>query len=203
MDRSHTGVRDFRKETCRATSRLQRTKKRNYCGADGQASRLAGGTRHRLEFCHAMAAGGQRGHRTDRRPGAKGYRRLSPDRGAKVEEAQRSNPKATQEEVARAAAVNPHSEPDRAWGPAWRRRPSLRFHSRASASSGRAGVSRGGCCLMTFPPLGATRVGSCTKGLIVAGCGRRNRLCQTNLSWIELLQPSAARSTPGQCRRCR
>jgi transcriptional regulator with XRE-family HTH domain len=37
---------------------------------------------------------------------AKGYRRLSPDRRAKVEEARRLNPKAKQEEVARAAGVS-------------------------------------------------------------------------------------------------
>ena len=67
----------------------------------------------------------------------------------------------------------------------------------------RYGVSRGGCCLMTFPPLGANTSRLLCKGVIGARCGRRNRLCQTNLSWIELLQPSAARWTPGQCRRCR
>lgn len=36
---------------------------------------------------------------------AKGYKRLSPDRRAKVEEARRLNPQATQEQVARAAGV--------------------------------------------------------------------------------------------------
>jgi transcriptional regulator with XRE-family HTH domain len=36
---------------------------------------------------------------------AKGYKRLSPERRAKVEEARRANPKATQEEVARVAGV--------------------------------------------------------------------------------------------------
>jgi len=37
---------------------------------------------------------------------AKGYRRLSAERRAKVEEARRLNPEATQEEVARAAGVS-------------------------------------------------------------------------------------------------
>jgi transcriptional regulator with XRE-family HTH domain len=37
---------------------------------------------------------------------AKGYRRLSAERRAKVEEAWRLNPRATQEEVARAAGVS-------------------------------------------------------------------------------------------------
>ena len=37
---------------------------------------------------------------------AKGYRRLSADRRAKVEEARRLNPKGTQQEVARAAGVS-------------------------------------------------------------------------------------------------
>ena len=37
---------------------------------------------------------------------AKGYRWLSAERRAKVEEARRANPKATQEEVARAAGVS-------------------------------------------------------------------------------------------------
>jgi hypothetical protein len=37
---------------------------------------------------------------------AKGYRRLSAERRAKVEEARQLNPKATQEEVARAAGVS-------------------------------------------------------------------------------------------------
>jgi transcriptional regulator with XRE-family HTH domain len=37
---------------------------------------------------------------------AKGYKRLSPERRAKVEEARRANPKATQEEIARAADVS-------------------------------------------------------------------------------------------------
>jgi transcriptional regulator with XRE-family HTH domain len=37
---------------------------------------------------------------------AKGYRRLSAERRAKVEEARRTNPHATQEEIARAAGVS-------------------------------------------------------------------------------------------------
>ena len=37
---------------------------------------------------------------------AKGYRRLSADQRAKVEETRRLNPKGTQEEVARAAGVS-------------------------------------------------------------------------------------------------
>jgi len=79
---------------------------------------------------------------------AKGYRRLSAKWRAKVEEARRSNPKATQEEVVRAAGVSPHGEPDRARGPAWRRPSShaaslgffIGFTVVASASSGRAAV---------------------------------------------------------------
>lgn len=37
---------------------------------------------------------------------AKGYKRLSPERRAKIDEARRTNPEATQEEIARAAGVS-------------------------------------------------------------------------------------------------
>jgi hypothetical protein len=136
---------------------------------------------HRLEFCHSMAAGRGCGHRTYGWPGGQRLAAAVGRAGRQSRGSAAPKSEGDADEMAPPASAVPQlagSSAGTGRGAAVFLTPRAQDFSLDSQSCvryerARYGARRGGCCLMTFPPLACTR-GSLPLGVAAEiACARR------------------------------